>query len=164
MVNRWRYIDSKRFFLNAELETLLRGIASESGPASFQYLLQFLPEENLHLFLRTQVFCCEHLDGPERLNESTLPDRAFFYDPQGGDDISDEQYRHAQLIWERLPEKSMREYVKTYLLTHVLLLSDVLSVFRHTLITDLKLDPMHYCTLSGYAWNCALRQSGLVWN
>ena len=157
-VSRCRYLDSKRF-LNASLEKLVQSMVSECGPASFKYLRQFVQEEDLSLFLQKQVLCNEYLDCSERLNECTLPDKAAFYDPINETDISDEQYNQIQSVWNKMETKTLKEYARTCLFTDVLLMSDVTSMFRQTLMTEFKLDPMQYYTLSGYSWDCALRKS-----
>ena len=44
-------------------------------------------------------------------------------------------------------------------LSDVLLLADVLSVFRKTRLESFRLDPLQYFSLSGYSFDCALRHS-----
>ena len=50
----------------------------------------------------------------------------------------------------------MGEYHDLYVLTYVLLLADVFENFRKEAMTYYKLDPAHYFTLPGYAWDAML--------
>ena len=53
--------------------------------------------------------------------------------------------------------KNMGDYHDLYLQTDVLLLADVFESFRTTSLENYKLDPCHYYTASGMAWDAALR-------
>ena len=48
-----------------------------------------------------------------------------------------------------------------YLTTDVLLLADVFENFRTTCIESYKLDPAHYYTLPGFAWDACLLMTGV---
>ena len=50
----------------------------------------------------------------------------------------------------------MGEYHDLYLKTDVLLLADVFENFRSNAIEAYKLDPAHYYTLPGFAWDACL--------
>ena len=54
----------------------------------------------------------------------------------------------------------MGEYHDLYLKTDVLLLADVFENFRTNCITSYKLDPVHYYTLPGFAWDVSLLMTG----
>ena len=47
-------------------------------------------------------------------------------------------------------------FLETYLLCDFLLLADVLSIFRKTMLDSFSLDPMQYFSLNGYSFDCAL--------
>ena len=158
MIGKCRYLDSKRF-LNASLETLVESAASESGPECFRYLAKHVPNEHLNLFLRKQTFCYDYLDGPERLMETALPPKSAFYDRLSEQEISDTDYEHAQEVWNAMGMRTLQDFLETYVLSDVLLLADVLSVFRKTMLESFRLDPLQYFSLSGYSFDCALRHS-----
>ena len=46
-----------------------------------------------------------------------------------------------------------------YLSTDVLLLADVFEAFRETAISNYHLDPTHYVSLPGYAWDAMLKKT-----
>ena len=158
MIGKCRYLDSQRF-LNAPLDALIESATSESGPQAFRYLSRYVQNDHLELFMRPQPFCYEFLDGPDKLTASELPPKSAFFDSISETDISDREYAHVQAIWHAVGMRTLRNYVETHLLTNVLLLADVLSIFRKTMTDTFKLDPMQYFSLSGYSFDCALRYS-----
>ena len=56
-----------------------------------------------------------------------------------------------------LRKKTLGCYRDTYLKTDVLLLADVLGTFRNTCLENYKLDPAHFYTAPGLAWQALLR-------
>ena len=54
---------------------------------------------------------------------------------------------------------TLKDFLETYLSSNVLLLADVLSIFRKTMMENFRLDPMQYFSLSGYSFDCALRHT-----
>ena len=55
----------------------------------------------------------------------------------------------------------MGEYHDLYLKTDVLLLADVFENFRSNCIQSYSLDPVHYYTLPGFAWDACLKMTGV---
>ena len=55
----------------------------------------------------------------------------------------------------------MGEYHDLYLKTDILLLTDVFENFRKTCLTYYKLDPLHYITSPGLAWDAMLKMTGI---
>ena len=53
----------------------------------------------------------------------------------------------------------MGDYHDVYLQLDVLLLADFFEKFRRTCLDYCKLDPLHYYTTPGLAWDAALRMS-----
>ena len=47
-----------------------------------------------------------------------------------------------------------------YLKTDVLLLADVFEIFRKTSMQYYNLDPSHYFSSEGFAWNAMLKMTG----
>lgn len=157
-IGKCRYLDSQRF-LNAPLETLIESATAESGSQAFRYLRRHVENDRLDLFMKLQPFCYEFLDGPEKLAEDRLPPKSAFFDSVSEKNISDDEYHHAQAMWDAMKMRTLKDYVETFLLTNVLLLTDVLSIFRKKMLETFKLDPMQYFSLSGYSFDCALRDS-----
>ena len=71
--------------------------------------------------------------------------------------ISDRDYEHAQQVWSTMQKKTLGCYHDTYLKTDVLLLADVFETFRNTCLKNSKLDPAHFYTAPGLAWQALLK-------
>ena len=65
--------------------------------------------------------------------------------------ISDQDYEHAQKVWNIMEKKTLRRYHDTYLKTDVLLLADVFETFWNTCLKNYKLDPAYFYTTPGLA-------------
>ena len=57
--------------------------------------------------------------------------------------------------------KNFGDYHDIYLLTDVLLLADLLSIFEKTCLEYYNLEPLTYFTLPHYAWNAMLLKTGI---
>ena len=55
-----------------------------------------------------------------------------------------------------MEKKTLGCYHDTYLKTDVLLLTDVFETFRNTCLKNYKLDPAHFYTAQGLAWQALL--------
>ena len=53
--------------------------------------------------------------------------------------------------------KTLKDYHNLYNQVDVLLLADVFENFRNICIKNYKLDPAHYYTAPGLAWDAALK-------
>ena len=71
--------------------------------------------------------------------------------------ISAEDYSHAQDVWNEFKCKTFGDYHDIYLALDVLLLADVYENFRSMSLETYRLDPAHYFTAPGLAWDAMLR-------
>ena len=74
------------------------------------------------------------MDNAEKLNYQGLPDKSDFYSKLSRSGITDEEYKHAQDVCDKMDCKSFLDYHLTYLKNDVLLLADVFENFRKTCI------------------------------
>ena len=70
-----------------------------------------------------------------------------------------EDYLRAQDTWRRFGCETLKDYHDHYLLTDVLLLTDVFEKFRKTVLKTHGLDPLHFITLPSLAWAMALKHT-----
>ena len=70
---------------------------------------------------------------------------------------SDQDYEHTQQVWNTMEKETLGCYHDSYLKTDVLLLADVLETFRNTCLEHYKLDPAHFYTAPGLAWQALLK-------
>ena len=84
-----------------------------------------------------------------------------FYSGLSNEGITDDNYLHAQQVWDTFGCTTLGDYHDLYLRTDVLLLADVFENFRRTAMATYKLDPAHYYTLPGYSWDALLKSTGV---
>ena len=70
------------------------------------------------------------MDSWEKLNDTTLPNKKAFYSELNLEDITDEDYKHAQKIVEEFKLKILGEYHDRYVQSDALLLADVFKNIR----------------------------------
>ena len=104
------------------------------------------------LLLRKGVYPYEYIDSWERFNETELPDKESFYSELNKEGITDEDYAHAQKVWDTLNIKNLGEYHGLYVQSDTALLADVFESFRDKCIEIYELDPAHFLSAPGLAW------------
>ena len=75
-----------------------------------------------------------------------------FYSELNLEDISDEDYAQAQKVWEVIEINNRGEYHDLYVQSDTLLLADVFEKFRDKCIKIYRLDPSHFLSAPGLAW------------
>ena len=155
-----RFIDSLQF-MNALLEKLVKNLAHE-GKDRFTIMTKHIPSpQEQDLLLRKGVYPYDYVDTPAKLQEQQLPRQEDFYSLLTEQHISDEDYTHAQKVWETFNCQTLGDYHDLYLKSDVLLLADVFENFRDVCMDNYKLDPAHYYTAPGLAWDAMLRLTGV---
>ena len=94
------------------------------------------------------------------MEEKSLPPKEKFYSQLNDEGISDEDYSHAIKVWNTFGCKTIEDYHDIYLLSDVFLLADVFENFRKTCHKHYNLDPAHYYTSPGLAWDACLKTTG----
>ena len=97
------------------------------------------------------VYPYEFIDSWEKFEEKNLPPKDTFYNRLNMKGISDQDYKHAQQVWNTMERKTLGCYHDTFLATDVLLLADVFETFRNACLKKFKLDPAHFYTAPGLA-------------
>ena len=143
-----RFIDSFKF-MAASLDSLVKNLPKES----FKNITEFYEGDQLNLLLRKGVFPYDWFDNFGRLSSTSLPPKEAFHSILNDSEISEEDYIHAQKVWETFNMKTMRDYHDLYLKSDVLLLSDVIENFRDVCLSNYHLDPAFYYTAPGLAWD-----------
>ena len=139
------FIDSFKF-----LQTSLSNLVSNLQPTDFKNTKSII-KNNVSL---TIMF---HLS-INSLKHNFLQNQ--FYSKLKNEDISDSDYQHALSVWNTFQCKTIRDYHNLYLKSDVLFLADVFEKFRKTCLKHYKLDPVHYFTSPGLAWDACLKQTG----
>ena len=105
------------------------------------------------LLLRKGVYPYEYMDNWERFDEISLPNKESFYSSLNMENIDDIDYSHGNKL------KNLREYHDLYIQSDTLLLADVFENFRNMCIKVYELDPAHFLSLPGLAWQACLKQN-----
>ena len=149
-----RFIDSFKF-----LQTSLAKLIKNLQPDDF-YNTKEIFKDNVELLTRKGVFPYDYVSSIEKLAETQLPPKEEFYSKLNDEDIKDDDYQHFNKVFQTFKCKTIRDYHNLYLKTDVLLLADVFENFRQTCLKHYNLDPAHYYTSPGLAWNACLKEIG----
>ena len=82
------------------------------------------------MLLRKGVYPYEYMDSLEKFDKNTLPPKEAFYNNFNSGDISDEDYKHVQKVWDVFKFKNLGEYHDIHVQSDTLSLSDVFENFR----------------------------------
>ena len=113
------------------------------------------------LLLRKVVYPYQYMDNWERFNETSLPNKESFYSNLNMEDIDDIDYRHGNNVFKRFRLKDLGEYHDLYVQSDTLLLADVFENFRNKCLEVYELDPAHFLSLPGLAWQACLKRTNI---
>ena len=143
------FIDSM-LFLNSSLDKLVKNLNE------FKYLSRFFKGKKIELVKKKGIYPDEYMDNFKKCKDICLPDKECFFNSLKSCSISDEEYQRAINVWNIFNIKNLGEYHDLYLKTDVLLLSDVFEKFINVCLMDYGLDPCHYLSSLGLAWDAIL--------
>lgn len=147
-----RFLDSFRF-LGQSLDSLVNILPKDE----LHITKQEFNDKAMHLVSRKGVYPYEYTDCPEKLNDTSLPPKEAFFSTLSQKHISDEDYEHAKLVWEKFGIKSLGEYSNLYLKQDVCLLGDIFERFRTLCFKHFQIDPCNYYTTPGMAFDASLK-------
>ena len=95
------------------------------------------------MLLRRGVYPYEYMDSWEKFNETAFPPKSDFYNNLNLEDIRDEDYAHAQKVWDVFEKKNLGEYHDLYVQTDLLLLADEYENFRNMSLDKYEINPVY---------------------
>ena len=113
------------------------------------------------ILLRKGVYPYEYMDEWDKFNEKELPSKGSFYSNLTMEDISDTDYAHANNVFKKFDIKNLGEYHDLYVRSDTLLLADVFENFRNACMKNYELDPAHFVSLPGLAWQTCLKKTNV---
>ena len=113
------------------------------------------------ILLRKGVYPYEYMDGWDRFNEKTLPNKESFYSSLMMEDISASDYAHANNVFKKFNINNLGEYHDLYVRSDTLLLADIFENFRMSCLENYGLDPTHFISLPGLAWQACLKKTNV---
>ena len=105
----------------------------------------------------TGVYPYEFMDSWKRLDETALPNKEAFYSELYLEDVTDEDYIHAQKVFGK--RKKLGEYDDIYAQSETLLLADVFRNFRSKCIEIYEIDPAHFLSSPELTWQACLKKN-----
>ncbi|XP_039276648.1 uncharacterized protein LOC120349807 [Nilaparvata lugens] len=155
-----RFIDTFRFTPDSLDNLVTNLVKSASNP---EYLSKVLPHtakvfgNKLSLVSRKGVFPYDYCNSWQRLKETLLPPKEAFFSKLVDRSVSNDDYEHAQTVWNQFSCRTLGEYSDLYLKTDVLLLADVFESFHDVCMKTYDLDCAHYFTSPGFSFDVMLK-------
>ena len=169
--NQITFLDSMNF-LSGSLDSLNERIKESckykivqqsslirSGNKVLQYDSTFETSKRFCLLLRKGSFPYEWAKSLDDYSLPYLVPKSAFYNSITNSNITDERYKLAEEMWKEFDMKSMRDYMETYCMIDTLLLAQVFEEFRTESLNNFNMDPSHFISLPGFAYNAFLKHT-----
>ena len=101
------------------------------------------------------------MDGWERFDETELPLIDKFYSNLNLTNITKDEYKHAQKVWNTFKIKNLGEYHDLYVQCDTTQLADNFEQFRTLCLKEYELDPAYFCTTPGLAIDACLKMTDI---
>ena len=142
-------------FLNSALGKLVKNLSEND----FKNLEKYFTPEEVELLKQKGFFPYDYLDSIDKLKETTPPPQEAFYSKLKGKGINNYNYKHVLNVWKTFKMKTFKDFLSVYNTSDVLLLADVFEKFRDVCLKNYGLDPAHYYTAPGLAWDAMLKMT-----
>ena len=113
------------------------------------------------MLLRKGVYPYEYMDAWDKFNEKSIPSNESFYSNLTMENITEMDYIHANNVFKTFKLNNLGDYHDLYVKSDTLLLADVFENFRKAYIETYELDPAHFISLPGFAWEACFKKK---WN
>ena len=113
------------------------------------------------MLLRKDVYPHKYMDGWDRFNENIIPSKDSFYSNLTLENISETDYAHANNVFKKFDINNLGEYHDLYVRSDTLLLADIFENFRKLCLKNYELDPAHFVSLPGLAWQAFLKKTNV---
>ena len=101
------------------------------------------------------------MDGWNKFNEKIIPSKESFYSNLTLENITEVDYIHANNVFKTFKLNNLGDYHDLYIKSDTLLLVDVFKNFRKACIKTYELDPAHFISLPGLAWQACLKKTNV---
>ena len=160
-VNNIHLKDSYQF-LQASLSELAKNLKTK-GNDMFKITAQYIKDEKKRdMFFQKGIYPYSYMDNIKKLDLSQLPLQENFTNDLTNEAVSDKDYAFAKNVWNTFECKTMKDYMELYLLSDILLLSDIFENFRDNCFRDYELDPVYYFSAPHFTFDAFLRKSRLT--
>lgn len=154
-IDSLRFIDSYQFLPNS-LEVLVDTLKKD-GKSAFNILNNFYTEEECEVLSRKSCFFYNYVKDISVLDETKLPPIEAFYNTLTDEGISADDYKFAQSLWTMFKMTSLRDFQELYCKTDVILLAEVMTRFRQTIMSNMSIVIFYFYGSPGLSWMSMLR-------
>ena len=154
--NPLMFIDSFQF-MSSSLDKLVSNLPKDD----LIYTSKAFKGKRLDLMSQKGVYPYDYMDSFEKFNEKELPTKDQFYSILNDQHITDDEYNHAKEVWNTFMIRTLGDYHDLYLISLMLLLTDVFENFRKTCMQYYKLGPCHNFTSPGLSWDAMLKMTNI---
>ena len=144
-------------FINSSMEALVKNLPEDA----FKNLEKHFKPEQVKLLKQKGFFPYDYMDKIEKLKDTKPPPQEAFFSKLSGKGINKSCYGHVLNVWKSFNMKTFKDYLKLYNISDVLLLADVFENFRDLCLKIYGLDPTHYYTAPGLAWDAMLKMTNI---
>ena len=144
-------------FMASSLEALVNNLPEDA----FKNLEKYFTPEQIKLLKQKGFFPYDYMDSIEKLKDTKPPPQKAFYSKLTGRGITKNNYGHVLNVWKTWKMKTLKDYLKLYNESDVLLLADVFENFRDLCLKNYGLDPVYYYTAPGLAWDAMLKMTNI---
>ncbi|KAB0796891.1 hypothetical protein PPYR_10952 [Photinus pyralis] len=155
LIWRIRFVDSFRF-LASSLNVLAKNLSDSECTEITKF---FGSGREFELIRQKGVFPYSFVDSYDKLNLTTIPNKSDFFDMLHEQDITDEEYRRAQEVWNLFNCQTLGEYSDIYLKSDVLLLADIFENYRGVCLREYEIDAAQYLTGPSLSWDAMLKKT-----
>ena len=154
-----RFLDSFQF-LPSSLESLVDNL-KQDGVDAFSHLCSEFQKDEIELLTRKGIYPYDYMNSFGRFEEKELPPITEFYSSIKKECISEEEYAHAQRVFQKFNMSCLGDYYDLYVKIDVLLLADIFESFRKVCLSQYELDPCQFYTSPGLSWASLLKMTGV---
>ena len=144
-------------FMSSSLEALVKNLPKDG----FKNLDKYYTPEQAELIKQKGFYPYEYIDSREKFKDKEPPPKKVFDSKLTGKGISNKNYNHVLNVWNSFNMETFKDYHELYNDSDVLLLADVFENFRDLCLKIYELDPVHYFTAPGLAWDACLKMTGI---
>ena len=120
---------------------------------------EFKKDDDFLFMISKGVYPYDYINNFDKLYETKLPHRKYFYSRLYNEHIKPKEYARAIKVFQHFKCKNILEYHELYLKADVLLLSDIWKNFKNVCLVNYKLDPAYYLTAPSLSWDAFLKVS-----
>ena len=140
-------------FMSSSIEKLIDTLPKDAC----KNIDKFYTPEQADLLKQKGFYPYDYMDSVEKFKVPNPPSQKDFHSKLSGEGISNKNYKHVLNVWNTFHMETMLDYHNLYNESYVLLLADIFENFRDLCLKIYGLDPVHYFTAPGLAWDACLK-------